>query len=250
MKSVIKKAFTLIELLVVISVIALLLALLMPALGMARKQAQRAVCQSNLRQQHTACCMYIDDFEGYFPNTEYLTATWYYLWGGKQGSEAGAQSSVRLLNPYVCLEGQVNTKSENKQLYAFKCPADKGQIEGNWALPSTGRDSCWDSMGSSYLPNFSANNNDPDKGLWKKKITQVKNAHDLILVRDDSFNAFFISPEGSYGGEPFGYFYWHNTKENGWGNVTFVDGHCEYLQGTQNNPDFQNGHGWTFLMNK
>ncbi|MHC4352206.1 MAG: prepilin-type N-terminal cleavage/methylation domain-containing protein [Planctomycetota bacterium] len=49
-----RKAFTLIELLVVIAVIALLLALLIPALRAAKEQGQRAVCLSNLRQLTTA----------------------------------------------------------------------------------------------------------------------------------------------------------------------------------------------------
>lgn len=56
-----KKAFTLIELLVVIAVIALLMSILMPALSIARKQGQQAVCQSNLRQIGFAAAMYAED---------------------------------------------------------------------------------------------------------------------------------------------------------------------------------------------
>lgn len=58
--------FTLVELLVVISIIALLLAVLMPALENARKQARLIVCQSNLRQWGISFRMYCNDNNGYF----------------------------------------------------------------------------------------------------------------------------------------------------------------------------------------
>ena len=55
------KGFTLIELLVVVSIIALLVAILVPALNEAREAAQNVVCQSNLHQLAVAISMYVDD---------------------------------------------------------------------------------------------------------------------------------------------------------------------------------------------
>lgn len=56
-----KRAFTLIELLVVISIIALLLAILMPALGKVKEKAKSIVCRSNLKQLATALTLYSMD---------------------------------------------------------------------------------------------------------------------------------------------------------------------------------------------
>lgn len=61
------KGFTLIELLVVISVVALLAALLLPALQKARNQARAAVCQAKLRQWGTTLSLYLEENQGRFP---------------------------------------------------------------------------------------------------------------------------------------------------------------------------------------
>jgi len=61
-----RKGFTLIELLVVIAIIALLMSILMPALGRAKMQAMNAVCQSNLHQWALAWKMFTDDQGGKF----------------------------------------------------------------------------------------------------------------------------------------------------------------------------------------
>ncbi len=63
--------FTLVELLVVISIIGILMAILIPALSTARKQAGGVVCQSNVRQLMTGVNVYVAD-EGAFPGTHSL----------------------------------------------------------------------------------------------------------------------------------------------------------------------------------
>jgi prepilin-type N-terminal cleavage/methylation domain-containing protein/prepilin-type processing-associated H-X9-DG protein len=84
-----KKAFTLIELLVTIAIIAILAAMLLPALSSARKKAQAVKCQSNLRQLSVTTFLYCQD------NNDYLPFAWY------NDSDASENSFFALLTPLL-----------------------------------------------------------------------------------------------------------------------------------------------------
>ncbi|MCU0914956.1 MAG: type II secretion system GspH family protein [Planctomycetes bacterium] len=76
-----RRAFTLIELLVVISIIALLMAIMMPALSRVREQAREVVCRKHLQQWSLCFVMYTGDYDGRFmPGIDEDWATGRYSW--------------------------------------------------------------------------------------------------------------------------------------------------------------------------
>ncbi len=83
-----KKAFTLIELLVVITIIALLVSILMPALSKAKKQAKDIVCRSNLSQLSKAIALYSAENNDKLFSFDYSRDHWFrriaYIFGDKK----------------------------------------------------------------------------------------------------------------------------------------------------------------------
>ncbi|MHC4173339.1 MAG: prepilin-type N-terminal cleavage/methylation domain-containing protein, partial [Planctomycetota bacterium] len=65
-------AFTLIELLIVIAVVALLLAILLPALSLAKAKARKVACLSNLKQLQTCAKLYSMDYDGFLPPNRHV----------------------------------------------------------------------------------------------------------------------------------------------------------------------------------
>lgn len=103
-----QRAFTLVELLVVISIIALLMGILLPALGSARKAAQASVCGSNLRQLIIANSAYAVTSKEYYVRAanDYLTNN--ERWHGKRNSSAEKFDPARSdLSAYFDTTGKV-----------------------------------------------------------------------------------------------------------------------------------------------
>ena len=127
-----KKHFTLIELLVVIAIIAILAAILMPALSQARERAKTSTCINNMKTFGIAIAHYADDFTTY-------------PWPGQKGvglpkAPANANNTiynlltgfvgyVKYSNTYVEPHGKGRYKTANRP--ALECPSHDGQTNGH-----------------------------------------------------------------------------------------------------------------------
>lgn len=113
-----RKAFTLVELLIVVGIIAVLLALLLPALNYARFQAHVTQCAANERQFVAAMTSYAGDFNDYFPRFD-------------AGPELTGADNPHDLTYEFCtyLKGHYNQPHSS-----FYCPfTDDVITSGNWA---------------------------------------------------------------------------------------------------------------------
>ncbi len=215
-----KSGFTLIELLVVITIIALLLAILLPSLTKVRELGRRVICKTNLRQIAIAWHAYLNDYDGKF----YQDPSAEIIYGGYEGTSFSG--TPRPLNPYLDLPEISESEDEAK---VFKCPADKGGLLGE-TLP------LYSVKGTSYLTNIYLIGQDQiqpiapgldvlkdeiNARLRNLKISQVDCHSRLLLVGDYGWlnqSRPILPLVGDWHGREF----FHN--------MAFLDCHVEFLR--------------------
>ena len=226
------RGFTLIELLVVIAIIAILISILLPALGQSREQARRVRCTSNLRQIAVGWHMYLEDeTNGFFPLYS-NNVQWFY--GGKVGTynAGGGVVGTRPINKYVALDPYAERTAQ-----IFHCPSDTGAL--NLPDPASRGKTTYDYMGNSYPLNptilygeIQVDNNclnySPARPLRTDRILVPWSL--FVLVGDQQM---FWTPTGVHLYSAF----WHDDDGSRM-NLGFLDGHAKYTRMTW-------GEDWT-----
>ncbi len=221
-----KQRFTLIELLFVIAIIAILAAMLLPALSAARARARAATCVSNLKMVGTGMLMYNNDNE-YYPDNVGLVIMVPFRYYTLVGGGATTGNLAVYLRPYLDTDIAPNQYTKVSQRYneMWRCP-------GN-TVPDTETNPAY------YIANNRQINSTVDSVIWRGPFGQggvkpwsvselEKNlppASCWLMEDIDKYNVSWQAPQNTW--QPA-----HNQGRN----VLYADGHVDWVKATSNYP--------------
>jgi prepilin-type processing-associated H-X9-DG protein/prepilin-type N-terminal cleavage/methylation domain-containing protein len=227
-------AFTLIELLVVIAIIAILAAILLPALSKAKSRAQNAICMNNLKQLTLCLHLYVPDNNDYYPPNN-PGASFTVTTNGDSFTYALMQSwlpdpdALTEINPSNIMNGLLF--KYNTSLPIYHCPSDQSTLEADDGTPLP--QLRW----RSYNMSESINGNpDPEYAAYIPAWTKFTASRhpipsELFVLIDE--NADTIQ-DANYGAPPVDGVWpqqWWDMPSDRHGqgaNVSFADGHVEH----------------------
>jgi prepilin-type N-terminal cleavage/methylation domain-containing protein/prepilin-type processing-associated H-X9-DG protein len=238
MKRDAQRGFTLIELLVVIAIIAILAAMLLPALAKAKERANRAACLSNLGQWGLALNMYLDDNQQIFPdfsignNTPGAPSGYdqdNIFWPDLTIFNAGGYGNSAWFNalpPYVSQSAlwqyAANPTNFVSGRSIFNCPTAR-------FLPA--EVDPFSRVAFCYGINFKGTNGAAPAGV-PFKATQVAHASAFVFFSDDRANSgetpFYGANPLNDLGAPRGSLNHLSSRHAAGANLTFLDGHAAY----------------------
>jgi prepilin-type N-terminal cleavage/methylation domain-containing protein/prepilin-type processing-associated H-X9-DG protein len=223
------RGFTLIELLVVIAIIAILAALLLPALSRAKSKAHQIACLNNYRQLQLCWQMYCDENLDMLPANEALLPT-----GARAALTTGA-SSWLLGNAWTDISftniQQGALFRYNQSVNIYKCPADKSTVLDQGQIPRTR------SVSMSMYMNVRPDPSDSDSRRCWHKLAQIQNpgpSRALVFIDEHEKSiqqsAFGINAPDRwwlFGTTQWTWISFPATRHNNGCTFTFADGHAE-----------------------
>ncbi len=160
-----RRAFTLIELLVVVSIIALLVALLLPALHGARRQARAVTCQARLHQWALMFHQYTSDHDGWFFHPRKP---------GSNESQAWVGYWLQALKPYYA-------NAHRDRLEMLRCPAKNFDERYGWYDTGYGINAWVDDFGRPEAPGAQSH---PNARLFWKHVDTAKSPSTVPVLLD------------------------------------------------------------------